>query len=189
MNCNERIVIVRHYDSPCGGILLAATENGLCLCDWAVNPRVERNKQRLQRLLNAKLVTGTSSLLERTITQLDEYFSGRRRFFDIPLCPVGSEFQKRVWEALPRIPYGETKTYKDIALLIGAPQSVRAVAGAIGANALSLFIPCHRVVGSNCSLTGFSGGLEAKAALLEMEKKVKRGLLIDVGIKVLSIKR
>lgn len=103
--------------------------------------------------------------------QLDEYFAGSRMTFDIPLHLCGTEFQKRVWLSLPDIPYGETRSYKDIAVGIGQPNAVRAVAQAIGANAISILVPCHRVIGCNHTLTGYAGGLDAKKRLLELERR------------------
>lgn len=119
--------------------------------------------------MNADFKIETSLVLEQTKLQLDEYFLGIRRSFENPLYPVGTDFQKKVWSALLEIPYGETRSYKDIAQNIGNPKGSRAVAGAIGVNGISILIPCHRVIGSNRSLTGFAGGLEAKRILLELE--------------------
>jgi len=101
--------------------------------------------------------------------QLDEYFRGERRTFDLPLAPRGTEFQLAVWRALQRIPYGATRSYSDIAREIGRPAAVRAVGAANGANPIPIVIPCHRVVGSNGSLTGFGGGIETKRWLLALE--------------------
>jgi methylated-DNA-[protein]-cysteine S-methyltransferase len=110
--------------------------------------------------------------------RLNEYFTGIRKIFDIPLRPIGTDFQKKVWHALLNIPYGETRSYKEIAISMGNPNSTRAVAGAIGANGISIFIPCHRVIGSNHCLTGFAGGLDAKRRLLELEAEKKHKKLI-----------
>ena len=101
--------------------------------------------------------------------QLQQYFRGERRAFDLPLAPRGTEFQQDVWRALQRIPYGETRSYSDIAREIGRPAAVRAVGAANGANPIPIVIPCHRVVGSNGSLTGFGGGIETKRWLLGLE--------------------
>jgi len=101
--------------------------------------------------------------------QLHEYFRGERRDFDLPLAPRGTEFQQDVWRALQRIPYGATRSYSDIAREIGRPAAVRAVGAANGANPIPIVIPCHRVVGSNGSLTGFGGGIETKRWLLALE--------------------
>ena len=102
--------------------------------------------------------------------QLDGYFAGNSRKFDIPLRPFGTDFQLRVWKALLEIPYGETRSYLEIAQRIGNPRGVRAVAQAIGANGIGILIPCHRVIGSDRSLTGFTGGLDKKSYLLELER-------------------
>ena len=163
------MMCIQYYDSPCGTLVLASIGEELCLCDWHGMPCAERNRRRLGRLLNATFVTASSPVLERTKQELDEYFAGKRRNFDLPLHPVGTDFQKKVWNVLLAIPYGETRSYKEMALSVGKPKGVRAVAQAIGANGLSILIPCHRVIGSNHSLTGFAGGIDAKRKLLEME--------------------
>lgn len=163
---------IQYYNSPCGEIVLASMENELCLCDWNKMPCAERNKHRLAKYMNAVFRVETSYVLEQTKKQLDEYFTGTRKAFDIPLHPVGTEFQQQVWNALLEIPYGETRSYKDIALSIANLKGIRAVAQAIGANGISILIPCHRVIGSNHSLTGFAGGIEAKRILLQIEKEI-----------------
>lgn len=164
-------ICVQYYDSPCGRIVLASVSETLCLCDWDEMPCAVKNKRRLAQKLNATFHEQPSEVLRRTREQLDEYFSGNRTAFDIPIHPIGTHFQRRVWNALLDIPFGETRTYKDIALLLGNAKGVRAVAGAIGANGISILIPCHRVIGSDHSLTGFAGGLDAKRILLELESK------------------
>ena len=105
----------------------------------------------------------------KAVAQLDEYFAGQRSVFDVPLLFLGTDFQKRVWRELLDIPYGTTVSYVEMARRIGMPKAVRAVANANGANIISIFAPCHRVIGSNHSLTGYRGGLEAKRALLALE--------------------
>jgi len=111
----------------------------------------------------------TNEACSGIITQLEEYFGERRRIFDIKTFAQGTEFQKRVWEQIAKIPYGETRSYADIAVALGDPKSVRAVGGASGANPILIVIPCHRELGSDNSLTGFAGGVEIKRALLELE--------------------
>ena len=108
-------------------------------------------------------------LLLRAKAQLDEYFAGTRRRFDLPLAPEGTAFQKKVWAALETIPYGETRTYGELAAMIGSPKAARAVGGANHANPISIIIPCHRVIGADGSLTGYGNGLPMKAYLLNME--------------------
>jgi methylated-DNA-[protein]-cysteine S-methyltransferase len=108
-------------------------------------------------------------LLADAIDQLNEYFAGARETFSVPLRPAGTPFQLSVWRALEEIPYGHTRTYRDIACSIGKPTATRAVGAANGQNPLPIFVPCHRVIGSNGSLTGFGGGLDVKLALLRLE--------------------
>lgn len=114
---------------------------------------------------------GQSELLSRCALELDEYFAGKRREFSLPLAPAGTPFQQRVWAALRDIPYGETRTYKDIAIAAGCPRGFRAVGMANHNNPISIIVPCHRVVGADGKLTGYGGGLETKAYLLELERK------------------
>lgn len=114
-----------------------------------------------------------TALLKKAAAQLAEYFTGARETFDLPLKPEGTPFQQSVWRALLAIPYGETRSYKDIAAAIGNPRACRAVGLANGRNPLAVFIPCHRVVGSNGKLTGFAGGLEVKSRLLDLERRAR----------------
>lgn len=115
-----------------------------------------------------------SELSELVFRQLDEFFAGRRRSFDFPFRLQGTEFQQKVWAALREIPYGETRSYKDIAVAIGHPKAFRAVGMANNANPIFIAIPCHRVIGANGSLVGYGGGLAMKKALLELEQKYKQ---------------
>jgi methylated-DNA-[protein]-cysteine S-methyltransferase len=114
----------------------------------------------------------TDSVLQACATQLREYFAGRRTRFDLPLAPRGTDFQRAVWKALKAIPYGELRSYAEIARAIGKPRAVRAVGAANGRNPLPIVVPCHRVVGSDGSLTGFAGGLEIKRRLLVLEGSI-----------------
>jgi methylated-DNA-[protein]-cysteine S-methyltransferase len=113
--------------------------------------------------------SSTTRRLEDLKTQLREYFAGKRRSFDFPLAPKGTEFQLAVWNALLAIPYGDTTTYAELARRIGRPSAVRAVGAANGANPIPVIIPCHRVIGSNGTLTGYGGGIERKQWLLALE--------------------
>jgi methylated-DNA-[protein]-cysteine S-methyltransferase len=114
-------------------------------------------------------IEAADAVLERTAGQLQQYFAGRRRQFDLPLAPVGTAFQRAVWKALRAIPWGALCSYADIARAIDRPTAVRAVGAANGRNPLPIIVPCHRVVGSDGSLTGFSGGIEVKRQLLVLE--------------------
>ena len=112
-----------------------------------------------------------SPLTDKAFEQISEYLEGKRRSFDLPLKPHGTEFQKKVWAELQKIPYGETRAYKDIAAAVGNPKACRAVGMVNNKNQLMIVVPCHRVVGSDGSLTGYAGGLDMKAALLELESR------------------
>ena len=112
-------------------------------------------------------------LIKKTIKELEEYFEGKRKFFDIPISIKGTEFQEKVWEALLRIPYGETKSYEDIAKMIGYPKGARAVGMANHNNKIIIIIPCHRVIGKNGKLIGYAGGLPVKEKLLQIESNYK----------------
>ena len=165
------MICIQYYNSPCGEIILASMGNELCLCDWNGMPCAERNLRRIGRYVNKDFRKETSPVIEQTKRQLDDYFAGNRKEFDIQLHTFGTDFQNRVWKALLDIPYGKTRTYMEIAKSIDNAKGVRAVAQAIGANSLDIIVPCHRVIGSNHSLTGFAGGLDKKRFLLELERR------------------
>jgi methylated-DNA-[protein]-cysteine S-methyltransferase len=148
--------------SPLGTLTLIASDNGLAAILWE-NDRPGR--VRLEVLGE----DAAHPVLRETERQLADYFAGRRRAFDIPLDFTGTEFQKAVWRALLTIPFGETRSYAQIARQIGHPTAVRAVGAANGRNPISIVTPCHRVIGSSGKLTGFAGGLDAKAFLLRLE--------------------
>ena len=149
--------IVRHtIDSPVGPLTLAETDGALA------------------ELRFGGSISGTPAptpLLRQAEEELAEYFAGRRRSFTLPLAPQGTPFQRSVWEALQRIPYGETCTYGRIAALVGRPKACRAVGMANHRNPLAIVIPCHRVVGSDGTLTGYAGGLAVKERLLRLERE------------------
>lgn len=154
------------YHSPCGDLLLGSLGGSLCLCNWAQAVAVTA---RVARALRAECVSEPSAVTQEAAHQLDEYFSGGRHYFSVPLQMVGTDFQKKVWAELQGIPFGTTITYGEQAVRVGDKNAVRAVAAANGANAISIFVPCHRVVGTNGRLTGYGGGLGAKAFLLRHE--------------------
>ncbi len=149
--------------SPVGELTLVADGSGLAAILWE-NDRPDRVR------LGALIENPDHPVLVETERQLGEYFAGTRRSFDVPLSFAGTDFQKRVWAALLAIPFGETRSYGEIADQLGAPGASRAVGAANGRNPISIIAPCHRVVGSNGKLTGFAGGLEAKAFLLDLEQ-------------------
>ena len=154
-------------DSPVGKLKLIGSDKGLAAILWE-----DDNPKRI----NVRIYTenNTHPILLETERQLKEYFEGRRSVFSLLLDPIGTEFQKSVWRALSTIPFGETRSYGDIARQIGNEKAVRAVGAANGRNPISIIVPCHRVIGSTGDLTGFAGGLEVKACLLSLEG-VKNG--------------
>ncbi len=165
----KNIITTRHYNSPCGILLLGSFGDKLCLCDWQVEKHHELVDKRLKRILCAEYKEGDSEVIKKAVQQLDEYFAGKRKEFDVPLLFAGTDFQEKVWKELLNIPFGKTVSYGEIARRIGVPNAVRAVANANGANSMSIFVPCHRVIGSDHSLTGYGGGIETKRRLLELE--------------------
>lgn len=123
-------------------------------------------------MTDSKAILEETVILKETNKQLQEYFEGKRKVFDLPLAPKGTEFQQKVWQALKEIPFGETRSYGEIAKSIGQPKASRAVGGANNKNPLPIFIPCHRVIGANGKLVGYAGGLEIKKILLNIENLV-----------------
>ena len=148
-------------DSPVGPLFVAADDAGLRAIEFCENRHPLKRKDDWRE--------GDNAVLRRARRQLDEYFAGKRRAFDLPLSPAGTEFQRSVWTALATIPYGETISYAELARRIGQPTASRAVGLANGANPLSIIVPCHRVLGRDGSLTGYAGGLQRKQALLRLE--------------------
>jgi methylated-DNA-[protein]-cysteine S-methyltransferase len=155
-------------DSPCGPLLCVVDESGAVV-------RIEFGKGRESRQIIERMLDAGIDVVEdpaRTAglrRQLAEYFAGERRDFDLRLAPEGTPFERSVWDELRKIPFGETRSYGEIAQAIGRPGAARAVGRANGANPIPIVVPCHRVIGSDGSLTGFGGGLEAKSRLLEIE--------------------
>jgi methylated-DNA-[protein]-cysteine S-methyltransferase len=157
-------LVCRFMESPVGQLKLAASEKGLVAILW-------ENDDPRRVVLGDLRDDDRHPLLIETQQQLKEYFEGKRQGFSIPLDMRGTPFQKSVWDALLAIPFGETRTYGQIAKQLGRPRAMRAVGNANGRNPLSIVVPCHRVIGSSGKLTGFAGGLEAKAHLLKIESK------------------
>jgi len=156
---------------PTGRALVVAIDGALVRLDQFATGR--SNSEMEARLAHLKLTTahldGSATPLPAVARQLTEYFAGTRRVFNLPLAPAGTDFDRRVWEALLDIPYGEIRTYSDLAGVIGRPRSVRAVGGANGRNPIGIIIPCHRVIGRDGTLTGYGAGIEIKRLLLNLE--------------------
>jgi methylated-DNA-[protein]-cysteine S-methyltransferase len=156
-NCVHKIM-----ESPVGKLTLVASDRGVAAILWE-----NHNSRRVR--LGKTTENNTHPLLLETERQLKEYFQGKRRSFSLELDLVGTTFQKNVWEALRGIPFGETRSYGQLAKQLGNPLATRAVGAANGRNPISIIVPCHRVIGSNGKLTGFAGGLVAKEHLLGLE--------------------
>lgn len=165
----EREILIQRYESPCGTLLLGTLYDQLCLCDWALRPGRAGMDRRLMRGLHARYVEGHSLTHLFAESQLDEYFAGRRSCFSVPLLMVGTPFQKNVWNQLLFQPYGQTLSYCELAAACGCADAARSVLRAVEANALSVFVPCHRIVGKDQSLAGYGGGVDAQFYLLHFE--------------------
>ena|SRR5437763_13411353 len=156
-------------ETPIGDMLAAANDTHLLLFEFPHRRMIGTQLDRVKRAVGCELVPGESPIFTALRSQLNEYFRGERRQFDIPLYVPGTPFQTRVWDALQRIPSGTTTSYARLAESIGQPNAVRAVARANGDNRIAIIIPCHRVIGSNGELVGYGGGLWRKKKLLELE--------------------
>jgi methylated-DNA-[protein]-cysteine S-methyltransferase len=154
---------------PAGDILVAGTERGICALIIAAGAAMPAARDALQQYCPAPLVPDADGLADAT-AQLTEYVGGTRQSFDLPLDLTGTPFQRRVWAALLAIPYGETTTYRDLARDLGQPGGAQAVGGAVARNPVSIIVPCHRVLGSDGSLTGYAWGVHVKRWLLDHER-------------------
>jgi AraC family transcriptional regulator of adaptative response/methylated-DNA-[protein]-cysteine methyltransferase len=157
-------------DSPLGPLMAAADDAGLALLEFTDRNRIGSQLEAWAAMFGRPLVPGKHPLFEPLSRQLVEYFEGRRQRFDLPLVIAGTPFQERVWNALLTIPYGEVRSYRDIARSIGSPQAVRAVGRANGTNRISIIVPCHRVIGADGSIVGYGGGPRRKEWLLALER-------------------
>lgn len=162
-------ISIQYYKSPIGEFILGAYDDKLCLADWKCRKNRTSIDNRLKKGLKSAYAEEESEVLELAKKQLDEYFKGLRQTFDLPLLLVGTEFQKSVWQGLMSIVFGTTASYLELSKRISNEKAVRAVASAVGANAISIMIPCHRIIGNDGSLTGYAGGLDVKKKLLVLE--------------------
>jgi AraC family transcriptional regulator of adaptative response/methylated-DNA-[protein]-cysteine methyltransferase len=163
-------VLLDWIESPLGPLVAGATGDGVCLLEFSDRRMLEAQLQAVKRRFGLALAPGQNSHLERLKSELAAYFGGAGRSFSVPLVYPGTPFQSRVWDALREIPYGETRSYAEMAERVGEPGAVRAVGRANGMNRIAIAIPCHRVVGSDGSLTGYGGGLHRKRLLLDLER-------------------
>ncbi len=161
---------IQHHNTKYGELIIGSYEDKLCMLDWKHRKMRKSIDNRITKNLNATFINQDSKVIQNTITELEEYFNLERKKFDIPLLILGTPFQISVWKALIKVPYGTTSSYLQLSKDIENEKAVRAVANANGANAISIIIPCHRIIGSNGKLTGYAGGLNAKKQLLGLEK-------------------
>lgn len=164
------VVETQYYNSPYGELILGSYDGRLCLCDWRYRKMRNAIDKRVTMKLCTQYLEKDNAVLRETRSQLKQFFHSERREFDLPLLFVGTDFQKQVWKQLMLISFGETATYLALADGMGNKKAVRAVANANGANALSIIVPCHRIIGSNGQLVGYAGGLEVKRKLLLLEQ-------------------
>ncbi|MBN2802786.1 MAG: methylated-DNA--[protein]-cysteine S-methyltransferase [Deltaproteobacteria bacterium] len=160
---------IQYYNSKIGELILGSFEHKLCLLDFKNRKNRASIDNRIKTALKSKYIERDCEILKQTKKQICSYLMGTIKTFDIPLLIIGTEFQKNVWNELTKIPYGETSTYLQTAKNIGNEKAVRAVANAIGANPLNIIIPCHRIIGKNGALVGYSGRIPAKKHLLGLE--------------------
>ncbi|MCO5229851.1 MAG: methylated-DNA--[protein]-cysteine S-methyltransferase [Chitinophagales bacterium] len=169
-NHEKGIIYTIEYKSPVGLLILGEYKQKLCYCDWKNRKMFDQIQDRLRNVINANFQEMSTDFLQKVKSQLDEYFKKKRFSFEIPLLLAGTDFQKKVWEELIKIPYGKTISYIELSRKLSNEKAIRAVASANGANAISIIIPCHRVIGANGNLVGYAGGLYAKKKLLELEQ-------------------
>jgi AraC family transcriptional regulator of adaptative response/methylated-DNA-[protein]-cysteine methyltransferase len=165
----QRPVIMGEIESPVGVLVAGATEEGVCLLEFRDRELLETQVSKIRSRVGPT-AAGSHPLLDQLAIELEEFFSGRRREFSVPLVYPGTRFQERVWNALRAIPYGETISYEELARRVGAPSGQRAVGHANGQNPIAIVIPCHRVVNKSGKLGGYGGGLWRKKILLGLEQ-------------------
>jgi AraC family transcriptional regulator of adaptative response/methylated-DNA-[protein]-cysteine methyltransferase len=166
-----RLAVIK---TPLGDMLAGATSDAICLLEFDDRGRLERQLKTLCELFLMDILPGKLTLFASLRQQLDEYFERKRTAFDIPLAYPGTDFQRRVWQALRDIPYGRTRSYSEVARTIGKPGAARAVGGANGSNRIAIIIPCHRVIAAGGGPGGYGGGLWRKLRLLELERNRER---------------
>lgn len=170
-NKSKNIIQITRVATPLGLILAGSVKNKICFLEFTDKKIFEIQLKKISKIFNAVPVPGNNKIFHKLKIQLDEYFKGARKKFDIPVQIDGTNFQKKVWYSLKEIPYGSTASYKKLAEKIGKPKAVRAVGKANGDNRISIIIPCHRVIGSNGSLVNYGGGIWRKHFLLDLEKE------------------
>lgn len=167
------MIYISEHLSPFGKLILGASDSSLFFCDWKARKDSDRFISRIIKSLNDDILVASNALIHKAITLLDGYFSGAVPEWNIPLFFDGSDFQKKVWNEISNVSYGNTTSYSRLAFKCGCHSAVRAVANAVGANRFSIIIPCHRIVGKN-NIGGYAGGLQVKQSLLNLENSIKK---------------
>jgi methylated-DNA-[protein]-cysteine S-methyltransferase len=160
---------IEYFKTAFGELILGSYEHKICLCDWRYRKMRQLIDKRIKEVLKTDFVETESEVISITKAQLNQYFQGKRKEFDIPLLMCGTDFQKMVWYKLLQIPYGKMLSYGELAGKLDNKTAVRAVAAANGANSISIIIPCHRIIGSDGSMVGYAGGIQTKRKLLRLE--------------------
>ena len=172
-----KIIYVAEFETDFGTLILGDFEGKLCLCDWKFRKMRTQIDLRIKKGLNADFKEDFTDLHQKAIKELTAYFTMDLKIFSLPLQFVGTVFQQQVWGKLQEIKFGETTTYLQLAKNLGNQKAIRSVASANGANALSIIIPCHRVIGTNQEMIGYAGGIPAKKKLLELENPIFKSQL------------
>lgn len=165
-----KIINIQYCDTKAGELIIGSFEDKLCLLDFRYRKTRKQVDNRIRNGLQAEFIEKDTVFLRKVRRQIKEYLNGDRKKFNFPIIITGTDFQKSVWKAIVNIGYGETMAYLELAEKVGNRKAVRAVASAVGANALGIVVPCHRVIESGGGLGGYAGGLEIKKKLLNMEK-------------------
>ncbi len=167
---NKNYIHIAYHKSSIDELIIGSFEGKICMVDFRHRAKRGMVDRRIRKGLRADFVEREDRVIQETKKHLDAYLTGKRQDFAVPILPIGTDFQKRVWRAIQGVPYGYTTSYADIARKIGKPQAVRAVASATSGNAIALIIPCHRIIYTNGTIGNYAGGSATKKKLLELEK-------------------
>ena len=171
-------LLIEWVDTPLGPMIIICDQSHLYLAEFTVRKNLQGQLEKLSKTYHRPVLPGRTKITDLAETQIRQYFSGQKQNFDLPLMPTGTDFQNRVWRELQAIPYGETRSYAQLAKAIGNGKAVRAVAGSNARNGLAIIIPCHRVINKGGALGGYAGGLDKKQWLLDHERRVSGQTLI-----------
>jgi len=171
-SCTDKAAVIytSEITTPLGPLLAGTTARGVCLLEFTNRIRLEKEFSDLQKILDAVMMPGKNQYSDQLEKELNEYFAGKRKAFSVPLHTPGNEFSQSVWKTLQKIPYGKTCSYKEQAEMMNNPKAIRAIAATNGRNRVAIIIPCHRVIGSDGSMTGYAAGVERKKWLLNFER-------------------